>query len=51
MLQSGQTFQSLAYADKVNPFRLLELFFGDVLDDMNIGYIKLYNHREKADIF
>ena len=35
----------------MNPFRLLELFFGDVLGDMNVGYIKLYNHREKADIF
>ena len=38
-------------ADKVNSFRLLELFFGDVLRDMSVGYIKLYNHREKAAIF
>ena len=34
----------------VTPLRLLELFFDDVLVDMIVGYTKLYNHREKADI-
>ena len=36
--------------DIVTPLRLLELFFDDVLVDMIVGYTKLYNHREKADI-
>ena len=35
--------------DIVTPLRLLELFF-DVLNDMILGYTKLYNHREKAEI-
>ena len=34
----------------VNRLRFLELFFDDVLVDMIVGYIKLYSHREKADI-
>ena len=34
----------------VTSFRLLELFFDDVLVDMTVGYTKLYSHREKADI-
>ena len=36
--------------DRVTPLRLLKLFFDDVLVDMIVGYTKLYNHREKADI-
>ena len=36
--------------DKVTPLRLFELFFDDVLVDMVVGYIKLYNQREKVDI-
>ena len=32
----------------VTPLRLLKLFFGDVLVDMIVGYIKLYSYREKA---
>ena len=31
-------------------FRLLKLFFDDVLVDMIFGYTKLYSHRERADI-
>ena len=34
----------------VAPLRPFELFFDDVLIDMIVGYTKLYNHREKADI-
>ena len=36
--------------DIVTPIRLLELFFGDVLVDMMVGYTNWYSHREKADI-
>ena len=36
--------------DKVTPLRLLKLLFDDVLVDMNVGYTKLYSHREKAGI-
>ena len=36
--------------DIVTPLRLPELFSDDVLVNMIIGYTKLYNHREKADI-
>ena len=36
--------------DIVTPLRLLELFFDDVLVDMNFGYNKLYSYREKAGI-
>ena len=36
--------------DLVTPFRLLKLFFYDVLVDMIFGYTKLYSHRKKADI-
>ena len=36
--------------DIVTPLRLLELFFDDVLVDTIVGYTKLYNLREKADI-
>ena len=36
--------------DIVTPLRLLELFFDDVLNDMIVGYSKLYSHREKAEI-
>ena len=36
--------------DRVTPLRVLKLLFDDVLVDMIVGYTKLYNHREKADI-
>ena len=36
--------------DIVTPLRFLELFFDDVLVDMIVGYSKLCNHRERADI-
>ena len=36
--------------DIETPLRLLEIFFDDVLVDWIVGYIKLYSHREKADI-
>ena len=31
------------------PLRLFELLFDDALVDTIVGYIKLYDHREKAD--
>ena len=31
--------------DIVAPFRLLELFFDDVLVDVIVGYIKVYSHK------
>ena len=36
--------------DTVAPLTILELFFDDVLVNMIAGYIKLYSHKEKADI-
>ena len=35
--------------DKGTPLRLFELFFGDALVDMIIGYTRLNGHREKAN--
>ena len=32
--------------DIVTPFRLLKLFFDDVLVEMIVGYTKLYRHRK-----
>ena len=34
----------------MTPLRPLELFFDDILIDMIVCYIKLYSHKEKADI-
>ena len=34
----------------VTPLQLLKLIFDDVLNDMIVGYNKLYSHREKAEI-
>ena len=34
----------------VTHLKLIELFFNGVLVNMNVGYTKLYGHREKADI-
>ena len=36
--------------DIVTPFRLLEIFFDDVLVDIIFGYTKLYSFRANADI-
>ena len=36
--------------DIVNPLRLLELLFDNVLVDMIFGFTNLYSHREKTGI-
>ena len=36
--------------DIMNPLILLELFFDDVLNDMIVGYTKLYSHGQNAEI-